>query len=245
IRLTTYSPDGISFFGPMTSIPEMKAFKKGWFQVQDEASQLVSFLLDPQPGETVLDACAGLGGKTGHLAQRMNNSGWIVAVDKNEKKLFRLSTEMKRLGISIATTFSYDLNYSLSKGLTGKFDRILVDAPCSGLGVLRRNPDAKWNRSKKQIKIYHERQVKFLDNVSSLIKPSGVLVYAVCSTEPEEGEDVIGAFLAKHSEYTADKTLPGLPVAARSLVNDHGFLKTFPHLHHMDGFFAVCMKRGG
>jgi len=245
IRLTTYSPNGISFFGPMTSIPEMKAFKKGWFQVQDEASQLVSFLLDPQPGETVLDACAGLGGKTGHLAQRMNNSGGIVAVDKNEKKLFKLSSEMKRLGISIATTFSYDLNYSLSKGLTGMFDRILVDAPCSGLGVLRRNPDAKWNRSKKQMKIYHEQQVKFLDNVSSVIKPSGVLVYAVCSTEPEEGEDVIGAFLAKHSEYTADKTLPGLPVAARSLVNDHGFLKTFPHHHNMDGFFAVCMKRGG
>ena len=245
IRLSTYSPDGISFFAPMTSIPEMQAFKKGLFQVQDEASQLVSFLVDPQPGESVLDACAGLGGKTGHLAQRMNNSGRIMAVDKNEKKLFRLRSEMKRLGISIAATFPFDLNYPVRKGLTAMFDRILVDAPCSGLGVLRRNPDVKWNRSRNQLKVYHEQQVKFLDNVSSVLKPSGVLVYAVCSTEPEEGEDVIEAFLAEHSEYTADKMLLGVPEAARSLVNDHGFLQTFPHLQHMDGFFTVRMKRVG
>ncbi|MFQ5484052.1 MAG: 16S rRNA (cytosine(967)-C(5))-methyltransferase RsmB [Desulfobacterales bacterium] len=244
IRLSTYSPEGISLLGPTTSIPEMKVFKRGWFHVQDEASQLVSFLLDPQPGESVLDACSGFGGKTGHLAQRMNNSGRIVAVDKNKKKLFRLQSEMGRLGISIATTFPFDLNYPLSKDFTAMFDRILVDAPCSGLGVLRRNPDIKWNRSKKQLKIYHEKQVKFLNNVSSVLKPTGVLVYAVCSTEPEEGDDVIKAFLAEHSDFTADKTLPGVSMAVRSLVNDHGFFQTYPHRHHMDGFFSVRMKRG-
>jgi 16S rRNA (cytosine967-C5)-methyltransferase len=134
IENTTYSPDGIRFIKPDRSIPEIKAFKDGCFQVQDEAAQLVTCLLNPQPGDTVLDACAGLGGKTGHIAQMMNNTGRLLALDNQDNKLQRLESEMKRLGISIVTTCNYDLASPFDrqfsyKGFSG-FDRILLDAPC-------------------------------------------------------------------------------------------------------------------
>jgi len=149
IDYTSYSPDGIYFFKPKLPIPKIKAFKNGWFQVQDEAAQLVTYLLNPQPGETILDACAGLGGKTGHIAQMMRNKGKIIAMDKNNEKLLRHESEMKRLGISIVQTCTHDLDKPFDKNYITEFDRILLDAPCSGLGVLRRNPDIKWFPAKE------------------------------------------------------------------------------------------------
>jgi len=236
-----YSPDAISFFNPETSVPEMESFKKGWFQVQDEAAQLVTYMLNPKPGDMILDACAGLGGKTGHIAQMMNNSGMILSVDKEEEKLQRLMSEMNRLGVSIVKTLSHDLNEPL---LTSHlFDRILVDSPCSGLGVLRRNPDAKWSVFKEDLTYYKKREIKFLDNIAHLIKPSGIIVYAVCSTEPEENEEVVKAFLDKHSDFILEKNIEGLPDKVHSLITHDGYLKTFPHLNNMDGFFAACFKR--
>ena len=243
IDYTSYSPDGIYFFKPKIAIPKIKAFEKGWFQVQDEAAQLVTYLLNPQPGETILDACAGLGGKTGHIAQMMKNKGKIVAMDKNNEKLLRHESEMKRLGISIVQTCIHNLDKPFDKNNITKFDRILLDAPCSGLGVLRRNPDIKWLMSKKNLINYKEKQVRFLDNISYLIKPSGVLVYAVCSTEPEENDEVVKAFLNKHPEFVIEKKPGGLPFNARSLINKNGYLITFPHINNMDGFFSVCFKR--
>ena len=247
IENTTYSPDGIRFIKPDRSIPEIKAFKDGWFQVQDEAAQLVTCLLNPQPGDTVLDACAGLGGKTGHIAQMMKNTGRLLALDNQDNKLQRLESEMKRLGISIVTTCNYDLTIPfdrqfLYKGFSG-FDRILLDAPCSGLGVLRRNPDAKWSISDNKLNSYKERQVNFLNNLAQLVKPSGALVYAVCSTEPEENEEVVKGFLNMHSEFVVNNKLEGLPKNVYSLVNQSRYLKTYPHINNMDGFFAVCFKR--
>lgn len=243
IDYTSYSPDGIWFFKPKLPIPKIKAFEHGWFQVQDEAAQLVTYLLNPQPGETILDACAGLGGKTGHIAQMMKNKGKIVAMDKNDAKLLRHESEMKRLGISIVQTCIHNLDKPFDKNYIAKFDRILLDAPCSGLGVLRRNPDIKWLMSKKNLIYYKEKQVKFLDNISCLIKPSGVLVYVVCSTECEENEEVVKVFLNRHPEFVIEKKPDGLPFNARSLVNKNGYLKTFPHINNMDGFFSVCLKR--
>ncbi|OEU68139.1 MAG: 16S rRNA (cytosine(967)-C(5))-methyltransferase [Desulfobacterales bacterium PC51MH44] len=243
IEPTNYSPDGIYFSNPKTSIPEIKAFKDGLFQVQDEAAQLVTLLLNPQPGEAVLDACAGLGGKTGHIGQMMKNQGQLLAVDKDNKKLLRLDSEMHRLGISIVTTCTHDLTNPLNQKRFGKFDRILLDAPCSGLGVLRRNPDTKWIAAKQNLEYYQKIQALFLDNLVHLVKPSGLLVYAVCSTEPEENESVVKGFLNKHAEFAIEKNLMGLPFKSNSLVNENGYLKTFPHLNSMDGFFAVCLKR--
>ncbi len=247
IENTTYSPDGIRFIKPDRSIPEIKAFKDGCFQVQDEAAQLVTCLLNPLPGDTVLDACAGLGGKTGHIAQMMKNTGRLLAMDNQDNKLQRLESEMKRLGISIVTTCNYDLTIPFDrqfsyKGFSG-FDRILLDAPCSGLGVLRRNPDAKWLISNNKFNNYKTRQINFLDNLAHLVKPSGTLVYAVCSTEPEENEEVVKGFLNMHSEFVVNNKLEGLPKNVYSLVNKNQYLKTYPHINNMDGFFAVCFKR--
>ncbi len=242
IKHTSYSPDGICFFNPRSPISEIKAFKDGWFQVQDEAAQLVTLLLNPQPGETVLDACAGLGGKTGHIAWIMKNRGKIVAMDNDAEKLLRLESEMHRLGVSIVTTCKHDLNNPLSGKPFTAFDRILLDAPCSGLGVLRRNPDTKWSTSKKNLTRYQKRQAIFLDNLAHLVKPSGVLVYAVCSTEPEENEEVVKNFLNNHSEFVIETNPAGLPARVSSLVNQNGYLRTFPHLNNMDGFFSVCFR---
>jgi len=242
-KCTGVAPDGVFFFNPKKSIPEMNAFEDGLFQVQDEAAQLVTFLLNPKPGETVLDACAGLGGKTGHISQMMNNRGKLIAMDNNTNKLHRLQTEMVRLGISMVTPLTHDLNDpSVAKSIK-QFDRILLDAPCSGLGVLRRNPDAKWGILEQDLIRHVKRQTIFLDNLAQQVKPEGFLVYCVCSTEPEENESVIKGFLKKHKDFAIEKNPEGLPDKARSLLSGNGYLKTFPHLHNMDGFFAVCMKR--
>jgi 16S rRNA (cytosine967-C5)-methyltransferase len=243
IECTGHAPDGAFFFNPKKSISDIKAFEDGLFQVQDEAAQLVTFLLNPKPGETVLDACAGLGGKTGHISQMMNNRGKLIAMDNNENKLHRLQSEMVRLGISMVTPHTYDLNDPAGDKSIKKFDRILLDAPCSGIGVLRRNPDAKWRTLEKDLIRHAKRQMIFLDNLANQVKSGGRLVYCVCSTEPEENESVIKGFLNKHKDFAIEKNPEGLPHKARSLLTGNGYLKTFPHLHDMDGFFAVCMKR--
>ncbi len=243
IKPTSYSPDGITFFHPATSIPGLSAFKAGWFQVQDEAAQLVSMLLDPRPGERVLDACAGLGGKTGHIAQLMKNAGVLVALDVNEGKLLRLKAEMQRLGISILSTLSHNLERELPGEQLPGFDRILLDAPCSGLGVMRRNPDIKWRSSKKNLIKYKTRQIRLLENLSHLVKPSGILVYAVCSPEPEENEAVINEFLKNHDEFVISKEFGQLPEKLCAMADVPGVFKTFPHLNQMDGFFSVRLQR--
>ena len=212
-------------------------------QVQDEAAQLVTLHLNPQSDETILDACAGLGGKTGHIAQMMKNSGRLVAMDKDENKLMRLESEMHRLGVSIVTTRIHDLSSPLNREHFGKFDRILLDAPCSGLGVLRRNPDIKWRASQQNLAYCQKRQALFLDNLAHFVKPSGILVYAVCSMEPEENESVIKGFLNKHAKFAIEKKSTGLSFNACSLVTIDGYLKTFPHLNNMDGFFSAGIKR--
>jgi 16S rRNA (cytosine967-C5)-methyltransferase len=243
IESTTTAPDGIRLFNPKRSISDLPAFNNGWFQVQDEAAQLVSLLLNPQPGESVLDACAGLGGKTAHLAQLLRNKGSIMAMDKDEKKLQQLDSEMQRLGVSIVRTTCYDLNLPLDTKLQGDFDRILLDAPCSGLGVLRRNPDIKWKSSETGLKRHAGVQKRFLENLAQLVKLNGILVYAVCSIEPEENEAVIAAFLKKHPEFVIDKNLGKLPETFHPLVEPATGFKTHPLLNQMDGFYFVRLKR--
>jgi 16S rRNA (cytosine967-C5)-methyltransferase len=243
IRQTSYAPDGITIVDPTASIPELSAFKPGWFQVQDEAAQLVSLLLDPRPGETVLDACAGLGGKTGHIAQLMKNSGKVVGLDINAVKLQRLDAEMQRLGVSIATTYCYDIEKGIPREQSTEFDRILLDAPCSGLGVMRRNPDVKWRASKRNLLKYMTRQIHLLENISHLVKSSGILVYAVCSPEPEESEMVIQEFLKKHAEFVIDKAFGRLPDKLRPVAGSPGVFKSYPLLCQMDGFFAIRLRK--
>lgn len=240
---TPYSVDGLAFDHPSRSLPEADAFKNGWFQVQDEAAQLIAPLMNPTAGERVLDACAGLGGKTGHIAQLMQNHGELVALDHDAHKLKKLMRAMQRLGLGCIRPEVCDLNHPPDAKRFGRFDKVLVDAPCSGLGVIRRNPDTKWSESKKNLTRYSARQIRFLDHVAPLVKPSGILVFAVCSMEPEENEIVVKKFLEDHPEFDIEHSCGKLPVKAEELMDDNGFLRTLPHLHDMDGFFAVRLKR--
>jgi 16S rRNA (cytosine967-C5)-methyltransferase len=243
VEATARAADGVRVRGLQKKLPELAAFQDGWFQVQDEAAQLVSVLLDPQPGEHVLDACAGRGGKTGHIAQLMRNRGTILAVDTSAVRLAQLREEMRRLGVGIAEAEEWDVAAGGAARHAGRFDRILLDAPCSGLGTLRRNPDIRWASSPKQLRPLAGMQLRLLEGAAAALKPRGVMVYAVCSPEPEETEAVVKAFLEKNRGFRVDREPRDLPAAVRTLTGPMGFLQTYPHLQDMDGFFAARLKK--
>lgn len=243
IFLTGHSPDGLSFHNPKKAVHHLTAFKDGFFQIQDEAAQLISLLLSPRAGEFVLDACAGLGGKTGHIAQLMKDDGQLVAMDKDPQKISRLNEEMKRLGIRMVSSKILDLEKPFTDDANMKFDKILLDAPCSGLGVIRRNPDIKWDASRQNLNQYHVKQLKLLDHVGHMVKPYGIIVYAVCSFEPEENEMVVNQFLRNHSNFAILKNYSHIPFKTDTFFDHNCFFRTLPHIHHMDGFFAACLKR--
>ena len=233
---TVHAPDGLSVTRPKTPLHLTDSFKEGLFQVQDEATQIITTLVDPKPGERILDACAGLGGKTGHMGQIMDNLGEIQAWDLDERKLTVLEREMKRLGIFNVTVKTMDALKNNPKERGKPFDRILVDAPCTGLGVLRRNPDARWSRTQKDISRLAAIQKKILNNIADLVKPGGIIVYAVCSCEPEENEQVIAHFLKTRKDF--------FPVSnTHPLADQDGIFRTYPHTLGMDGFFSATMKR--
>jgi 16S rRNA (cytosine967-C5)-methyltransferase len=240
---SAYTPLGLRLTAVTQPPTAWPALERGMCQVQDEAAQLVGDLLAPRPGETVLDACAGLGGKTGHIGQMMNNRGRLIAGDLAPHKLTRLLAEMKRLGITNVETRPLDLEQPDALAELPLFDRILLDAPCSGLGVLRRNPDAKWRRRSKDLSRYQARQRRMLATLAAHLRPGGRLVYAVCSMEPEENRAVVDPFLNSHPDFGIDKSAGGLTPAAAALMDDHGTLATYPHRHGMDGFFMVALKR--
>jgi len=242
-RSTAVSPDGVVVQGLGNTLSDLSAFRSGLFQVQDEAAQLVSRFLGPRPGETVLDACAGLGGKTGHLAGLMENQGRILAADVDGRKLERLAAECDRLGITITLPVCIDLNADLPSEWTDRFDRILIDAPCSGLGVLGRNPDARWSAARENLDGYRRRQLRFLNRLAPLVKPSGIIGYTVCSMEPEETDAVAEAFLEKHPDFRVRMETHHLTADMRALITPDGYLRTFPHRDGMDGFFSVCFVR--
>lgn len=241
IQLTCHSPEGLSFNHPDKPIHAFTAFKEGWFQVQDEAAQIISLLLEPKPGEHILDACAGMGGKTAHIAQLMKNRGKITAMDTGLNKLHILETEMDRLGIGIVTIQHSSLLKTSVKETKGYFDRVLIDAPCTGLGVLGRNPDTRWKKTFHDIKRMAAQQKKMLNAGANLVKPGGILLFSVCSCEKEENEMVVDAFLSKRKDFSIDKNMPsGMD---GSLITDRGFLKTYTEVTHMDGFFAARFIR--
>lgn len=237
VQFTALSPEGLYLTEPGIRIEALPGFDQGLFAVQDEAAQLVSLMLDPRPGETVLDACAGLGGKTLHMAQLMKDQGRIMAMDTDPDKLSLLQAEALRLGVASVQCRVLDLMEADASDFPGYFDRVLVDAPCTGLGVLRRNPDTKWKRSVQDIQRMAAQQKKLLNAAANRVRPGGTLVYAVCSGEPEENEQVVAAFLKKRKDYELSPILEcfGLPMDR--------YLKTFPNGMNMDGFFAARFKR--
>ena len=242
---TAHSPEGISFSSVSHPLAHWKAFQKGWFQVQSEAPQCIAHLLDVSSGHRVWDACAGLGTKTAHLAQRMENKGHIVATDLSANKLDELKVEMRRLGITIVDPLQLDLAQPPAHWHYSPYDRILVDAPCSGLGVLQKNPDGKWRSNPTVIQNNSHQQLTLLDNAAVHLKPKGIMVYAVCSIEPEENEQVIQGFLQKHPEFAIDQPKLDQVMDRKELLTSEGFVKTLPHQHQMDGFFAAALKKRG
>jgi 16S rRNA (cytosine967-C5)-methyltransferase len=234
-RPTEYSPDGIILEGSRSY--EDLSFAAGLFTVQDEASQLVTAMLAPQPGERILDACAAPGGKTTHMAQLMGDRGEIVAVEKSAERVGKMRENIEALGITSVRILTADV--AELRDQEG-FDRILMDAPCSATGVIRRNPDVKYRHSPIELQRFHSAQAALMTRVSRLLRPGGVLVYAVCSSEPEEGEEVIAGFLKTSGDFRIiDADAPFL----RNFLRD-GFMRTYPHRHKMDGFFgaALCKK---
>jgi 16S rRNA (cytosine967-C5)-methyltransferase len=236
------APDGLCVEGLSTRMTALESFRQGWFQAQDEAAQLVSLLLAPRPGETVLDACAGRGGKTGHIAQLMGNRGRLVALDRSGARLAALREEMRRLGVSIVACVEADLSEGGAAEAPARCDRVLLDAPCSGLGTLRRNPDIKWAEDRKHLQRYHRTQLALLERAAERLAPEGVLVYSVCSPEPEETVEVVRMFLAQNPRFQFDHQADDIPQTLRPLIDKQGFLQTYPHLRYMDGFFAARLK---
>ena len=257
-KLTSVSPFGIVLEegGPVPSLP---GFQEGAFYVEDEAAQLIPPLLDPQPGDIVLDACAAPGGKSTHLADLMQNKGTIYAVDRKGARLDLLRSNCRRLGVQIVMPIVGDIRQPREwvpmieaagppprkKARVGEpsVDRILVDAPCSGLGVLRRHPEAKWRKDAQALSRHQALQCQILEAVAPCLRPGGVLVYSTCSTEPEENEDVIERFCRAHGEFQRESVVSWLPPAAHEFVTGQGTLSTVGNRYSMDGFYAARLRK--
>jgi len=239
-RKTAFSPDGLILSGGAVPLRETPSYREGHLQIQDEASQLITCLVDPKPGMAVLDACAGAGIKTSHLAERMQNRGRILALDRSGQKLKALRANMKRLGITIVETSIQDVSDDSDDALPGDFDRVLVDVPCSGLGTLRRNPEIKWRIRPADIDDFSSLQKKLLDQAARCLKRGGILVYSTCTITPEENEAVIRDFLSRSGDFHLENPPDLVPA---SMVTEEGFFKTRPDLHTTDGFFGAILRR--
>ena len=220
----------------LSGIGQMDLFRNGMFTIQDESAALPCLLLAPKPGERVIDLCAAPGGKTTNIAEMMRNEGEVLAIDRHEAKLTLIRASCDRLGLRNVTLQAADG----SKLETDAADRVLLDAPCSGLGVLAKKPDIKWKRDVSDILKLTRIQAGLLDNAARLVKPGGVLVYSTCTVEPDENEEIVTAFLGSHTEFTLEGAAQ---YVSRDLVNAAGFIETFPHRHGMDGSFAARLVR--
>jgi len=240
--LCRYAPDGIVLGrGDAAHDP---AFVSGKFSLQDEASQLVVDLLDPQPGERILDTCAAPGTKTAAISERLNGEGSILALDRHGRRLNLIGRGIRRLGIGGVATLERDATKSLEDlAIEAPFDRILVDAPCSGLGSLRRNPDARWRIQPDDLESLAKLQRSLLESAASVLRRGGSLVYSTCTVTPEENEAVIRGFMATRASWRI-ATRDEAPAAMRELIDDDGMLRMLPHRHDTDGFFAVRLVRG-
>ena len=255
---TSVSPFGILLQSRGT-VPSLPEFHEGAFYVEDEAAQLIPLLLDPQPGDIVLDACAAPGGKSTHLAALMHNEGIIYAVDRKETRLDLVRSNCRRLGANIVVPIVGDIRQPREwvpmigtaessppkKAEAGKpfLDRILVDAPCSGLGVLRRHPEAKWRKGEEALPRHQALQYQILEAVVPCLRPGGVLVYSTCSTEPEENEAVIERFCRAHAEFKRESIIPWLPPMAQRFVTERGAFSTVGNRSSMDGFYAARLRK--
>ena len=234
-------PQGLRLRGATGGIKALPGFEEGWWMVQDASAQLVAHLLDPQPGETIIDACAAPGGKTVHIAELMQNTGVIWAVDRTASRLRKVKQNAKRLGIK---------NIRIQEGdsrdqpqFAERADRVLVDAPCSGLGTLHRHADARWRQNPDSIAGLAKLQKEILNHAATWVKKHGLLVYATCTLNPAENEAIVDQFLQAHPQWQIE---PPPPVsAAGAFALPEGWVKVWPHKADMDGFFMVALRHTG
>lgn len=248
---TPYSPWGLRLEGK-PALNKLDAFTRGAIEVQDEGSQLLALLLDAKRGEMVVDFCAGAGGKTLAIGAAMRNTGRLYAFDTSAHRLDALKPRLARSGLSNVhpAAIAHERDERI-KRLAGKIDRVLVDAPCSGLGTLRRNPDLKWRQNLQAIEEMAVKQAAILQSAARLLKPGGRLVYATCSILPQENEAIAQAFSDANSEFTpleVGEILSNLKVENSAALCSGGangmkYLRLWPHRHHTDGFFAAIWQK--
>lgn len=241
VKPCRYAPDGIIITSAV-SLPALPCFHEGLFTVQNEASQLAVLLMGTQPGDRVLDVCAAPGGKATYLAEITGRSGSVVACDRNLRKLQQLAETAARLGIeNIVTTVMDGTKPSVSLA-EAEFDQVLVDAPCSGLGVIHHNPEGKWWKEPTDPERLAVTQLAILENAARLLKPGGVLLYATCSTTEVENEQVIAQFLTGSPKFVIEPVSSRLQAVAE-METERGFFRSWPHRHGMDGFFAARLRK--
>lgn len=240
---TPYSPIGIRL-ADKPAINRHEVFLNGKVEVQDESSQLLGYLVAPRRQDMVVDFCAGAGGKSLMLGALMRSQGRIYAFDNSEKRLNNLKPRLKRSGLSnLHPQLIANENDIKVKRLTGKIDRVLVDAPCSGLGTLRRNPDLKWRQSPQSIGELKRKQAAILSSAANLLKPGGRLVYATCSFLPEENQEIVENFIADYPHFKVLNC--GQLLKHQKIPIDTGeFMQLSPRLHATDGFFAAALESG-
>jgi len=240
---TRYSPLGVRL-KEKPALNKHPMFLDGAVEVQDEGSQILGLLMEPRRGEMVVDFCAGAGGKTLQMGAAMHTQGRLYAFDVSDRRLANLAPRLKRSGLSnVFPQRIANENDAKVKRLRGKIDRVLVDAPCTGLGTLRRNPDLKSRQTEAGLAELNVKQRAILESAASLVKPGGRLVYGTCSLLKEENEDIVAAFLASHPDF---HMVPAHEVLARQGMKIPGcdeYLRLFPHVHGTDGFFAAVMER--
>jgi 16S rRNA (cytosine967-C5)-methyltransferase len=239
VRRVPHLPQALRLIGSTGSIQNLPGFNQGWWTVQDSSAQLVAHLLNPQPGDVVIDACAAPGGKTTHIAELMGDKGTIWACDRAASRLRKLQENAQRLqlqSIQLCLGDSRNLsqfNYSA--------ERVLLDVPCSGLGTLHRHADARWRQTTESVQELSALQGELISQTSAFVKSGGVLVYATCTLHPQENEAVIQAFLARHPGWKIDP--PAESAIAATFATSEGWVKVWPHRHQMDGFFMVRLKK--
>lgn len=238
---TTLSPVGIQLM-KRANLFSLDLFREGWFEVQDEGSQLISLLLDPKPNWRVADVCAGGGGKTLHLASLMKNRGELFAFEVIAPRLENLKKRVRRSGIHNVRTQLLQANV-LPQNLLGQFDAMLIDAPCTGTGVLRRNPYAKWKITPEMVQEMAAKQREILAHYAPLLKTGGRMVYATCSLMAEENEEVVEAFLKQHTAFVKSEAAAILQRYNLAKLAEENCMRLLPHRTGCDGFFAAVLEK--
>ncbi|SDD41473.1 Ribosomal RNA small subunit methyltransferase B [Sporomusa acidovorans DSM 3132] len=237
-QASKWTPEGI-LLHEHPSLITLNSLQEGLFQVQDESSMLVAHILGPQPGDFIIDACGAPGGKTTHIAALMKNTGKVLSTDIYEHKLALTRENAERLSLSNIETKVLDA-VNLGSMYPLKADKVLVDAPCSGLGVLRRKPDSRWRKTKDILQDLPKLQAAILASAAQCVRPDGVLVYSTCTTEPEENQNIVNSFLQENPAFSLEPAGQYLPMDKKTADN---MLQLWPHIDNVDGFFIARMRR--